>query len=200
MAILKTRSSLAATLTATLYLCAHPCPTQAAEQQDSAIESSKYYINLDAGFAIPSDSNVQTRFTMGGGGGYLALENLGVGAFYSYSSKSISQSLGGISVATTNRIHLFGAEARYFLMTLNEGFNFGLKTGLAAQKGEATVTVGSTTVAAGASSTDFLIGPTAGYDHPLLPRLSVGAQVDALYITSSNFLMLQMLGTIRYFF
>ena len=160
----------------------------------------KLLANGVLGFAHPTAEAFEDRITFGLGLSYQARERLALGAFYSYSKTDITQKYANLTASGSNRIQLLGAECRYWWSGLYDGLNFGAKAGLAIHKGTASLTTGGTTFSSGSNTTDFFVGPTVGYDHPILDggRVSIGLQGDFLHVASNqSYLLVQALAALK---
>lgn len=160
----------------------------------------KILANGVLGYAHPTAEAYESRLTFGLGLSYQVRERMAMGGFYSYSKTDVTQKYANLTATGTNRIQLLGAEVRYWWNSLYDGINFGAKAGLAIHKGTASLTTGGVTYSAGSNTTDFIVGPTVGYDHPILDggRLALGIQGDFLHVASNqSYLLVQALAALK---
>lgn len=158
----------------------------AAMDEADSTSSKSFYASLNGGYAMPSESNIGSRPTFGIGFGYGVTENISVGLFANHSSKTVTSGPAGATVSTTSKITLWGVDARYNLCSLACGFFGGLKLGMATQSGSATVAIAGVTYSAGATGTDFTVGPTLGYNFAVSEMFTLGPQVDAMMVSATT--------------
>lgn len=141
---------------------------------------------ISAGVLLgPTFGNSSTIFTFGAEGTYQWMPPWAVGASVTYYSKDFGSGFNSSLTTLT-------AEGLYFFDREFTGFRAGLQLGLGFT---------GTSIPRVSGSTDFIIGPTAGYDYQVGNQISVGAESTLYFTTQSNTgAFLQLLATARYWF
>lgn len=166
------------------------------------------YISGLLGVGIPASgySSIGTHIAYGGNANFRFTREFGIGAYYLHSSGSTTS--GGIPSSFS--LGFYGFEANYFA---RNGFNFGMRLGLASISATATTQLGTLT----ANTSPFSFGPRIGYDYwiPHWP-VTVGGEFGVLFVEKSNslalttpvqvtystpfFAVVSILATVKYWF
>jgi hypothetical protein len=125
-------------------------------------------IGVLGGLAV-ADQSIGTHLDMGVTGHVQLLPEMNVGFYYQYYWNNYS------NVGTTHN-HTIAGEMNYLFSGPFDGVYAGGKAGLQLTGNSAPMTQ---------SGTDFVFGPTVGYDYPLGSGLSFGGQFNLLFVTSS---------------
>lgn len=166
------------------------------------------YIGGLLGVGIPASgySSIGTHVAYGANANFRFSREFGIGAYYIHSSGSTTA--GG--VPSTFSLGFYGFEGNYFT---SNGFNFGVRLGLASIAATATTPLGTLT----ANTSPFSFGPRFGYDYwiPHWP-VTIGGELGFLFVEKSNslalttpvqvtystpfFAVVSILATVKYWF
>lgn len=148
------------------------------------------YLGLGGGVNFPTKAGASGTAMVALDAGAMANSNIGLGLYASYYGQTSSGSLLGLpsGAATTN--YNIAGELNYFIGGMHLGFDVGV--GIASWSGNIS------SVSASSSSTYFIFGPEAGFDISILPFLSIGAEVHALFNNNdSNVDNIQALAIVK---
>jgi hypothetical protein len=135
-------------------------------------------------------SSNPTQFTFGIEGHHKLMPPFGIGASLTYFNAGTT--LPGFNVNYSNSFTTITGQALYFFTDNLDGLRAGAQLGLG---------ISSTDIPGASGSTNFIIGPTAGYDYIIAKQLSIGAEGTVYFTTATNGTTLfQALGALKYWF
>lgn len=145
------------------------------------------YVGLLLGPAIISD-NIGTKFAIGADVNIMMTDQIGAGLYVTYNG------MGDNAAASSNLWNIL-AEGNYFLTEV-PGLRVGAKLGVGISSVSPKLAGVNST-----SDTDPVIGFHAGYDYVVANQISVGPEVNFLFVTSNpGVTILNILGAVKYWF
>jgi hypothetical protein len=130
-----------------------------------------------------------TQFTLGIEGIHKIMPPWGVGATLTYYNAGTTLPN---NTNYSNRFVTITAQAFYMFAEALEGLRVGAQGGLG---------IATTDIPGASGSTDFIFGPTAGYDYVVANQFSVGGEGTIYFTTATNgSTLFQVLGAVKYWF
>jgi hypothetical protein len=167
--------------------------TQAQPQRRTTTSNNyhHFYIGGLAGLGVPASgfSGIGSHFMFGANANYRFTREFGMGAYFLHSSGS------GIvqGEPATFSLSFYGVEGTYFF---RNGFNLGLRLGLAPISTSVTESFGTLT----ANTSSFSLGPKLGYDY-WIPHSSftLGAELGFIFVMKPSELSVEtQYGAVNY--